>query len=96
MALIFTCFLQDPYYNILNSGTHFGLPVMAFFGTYTLINLFMVCKAIMESFNWKRLFCFGGCSAMFGSCCNKKLRVASEASALLGEEYDQETEGEIL
>jgi hypothetical protein len=96
MALIFTCFLQDPYYNILNSGTHFGLPVMAFFGTYTLINLLMVCKAIMESFNWKRLFCFGGCSAMFGSCCNKKQRVASEASALLGEEYDQETEGEIL
>ena len=95
MALIFTCFLQEPY-NILESSTHFGLPVIAFFGTYTLINLLMVCKAIMESFNWKRLFCFGGCCSMFGSCCLKKKRVASEASALLEDEYEDETEGEIL
>jgi hypothetical protein len=70
--------------------------VIAFFGTYTLINLLMVCKAIMESFNWKRLFCFGGCCSMFGSCCLKKKRVASEASALLEDEYEDETEGEIL
>jgi hypothetical protein len=96
MTFIFTCFLEIPFYNILNSGTHFGLPVMAFFGTYTLINLLMVCKAIMETLNWKRLFCSGGCTAMFSSCCNKKKRVASEASALLGDEYEHETEGEIL
>ncbi len=95
MALIFTCYLDQPY-NILNSGTHFGLPVMAFFGTYTLINLLMVCRVIMESFNWKRLLCSCGCRAMFDSCCFKKRRVASEASALLGDDSLDESEGEIL
>jgi hypothetical protein len=95
MAIIITFILEEPH-NILNSGTHFGLPVLAFFGTYTLINLLMVCKAIMETFNWKRLLCLGGCTTMLSSCCNKKRRVASEVSALLADEYEEETEGEIL
>jgi hypothetical protein len=69
---------------------------MAFFGTYTLMNLLMVCKAIMEYFNWKRFFISLGCTGTFGSCCNKKKRVASEASDLLSDEYDPDTEGEIL
>ena len=81
---------------IVSSGSHFGLPLAAFFGTYTLINLLMVCKAIMETFNWKRLLCLGGCTSMLSSCCNKKRRVASEVSALLADEYEEETEGEIL
>jgi hypothetical protein len=58
----------------------------------------MLIKVLLESFDFKRILCFGSCCQNINSCCKKKRRniFEDDEDEGLGELFEEETEGEIL